>query len=300
MSGENDYPHLKESAKAAMALTDAERIAVVRTGEWIPYPRAKVVLDHMEELFEYPRIDRMPNMLLVGASNNGKTQILNRFMDLHPNDSNPEHEYSTIPIIMVEAPKSADIGILYDRIFEEINQPFSPRGPYPEKERQILKVLEKVQLKMLIIDEIQHLIAGGQTKQREFRNALKSLGNMLKISIVGAGIEEAFNAFNTDPQLSNRFEPEFLPKWKFDNAFGMLLNSLERIMPLKHASHLSEPKLATKIHYMSEGIIGEIHEVVKRAAVGAIKSGAEKITLKSLEEIRWTQPSKRKQMPSPG
>jgi hypothetical protein len=51
---------------------------------------------------------------------------------------------------------------------------------------------------------------------------------------------------------------------------------------------------------MSEGILGEIHEVVKRAAVHAIRSKDERITLETLEKIRWTQPSKRKTQPAMG
>jgi hypothetical protein len=294
------FSHLNEKAQLLLDSPDAERIETIQRGSWIPYTRAREVLDHMEELFAYPRIERMPHMLLVGASNNGKTQILTRFMQQHPADPNPQGECSVIPVVMVEAPSAPDVGDFYDRIFKAINQPYSPRAPVREKEAILFHVLERVQLKMLLIDEIQHVIAGGQTRQREFRNALKSLGNILKISIVGAGVEEAFNAFNTDPQLSNRFEPEFLPKWKFDNEFGILLNTLERRTPLMHPSGLQGNEIARKIYYMSEGVMGEIHEIVKRAAVHAIRSKDERITLETLEKIRWTQPSKRKTQPHPG
>ncbi len=297
---DNSLPHLNDKTRELLGASDAERIEAIQTGSWIPYTRAKEVLDHMEELLAYPRIERMPHMLLVGASNNGKTQILKRFLNQHPADPNPAGTYAVIPVVMVEAPSSPDPGKLYDRIFEAINQPYSPRAPIKEKEPTLFNVLEKVQLKMLLIDEIQHLIAGGQVKQREFRNALKSLGNILKISIVGAGVEEAFNAFNTDPQLSNRFEPEFLPKWKMDRDFGVLLNTLERRTPLMYPSGLQGNEIARKIYYMSEGILGEIHEVVKRAAVHAIRNKDERITLDTLEKIRWTQPSKRKTQPAMG
>lgn len=294
------FSHLNEHTRQLLDSTDAERIEAIQRGSWIPYTRAKEVLDHLEELFVYPRIDRMPHMLLVGASNNGKTQILKRFMQQHPANPNPSGEHSIIPVVMVEAPSAPDVGEFYDRIFMAINQPFSPRAPVKEKEPILFNVLERVQLKMLLIDEIQHLIAGGQTRQREFRNAIKSLGNILKISIVGAGVEEAYNAFNTDPQLSNRFEPEFLPKWKFDNAFGTMLNTLERRAPLRHPSDLRGVEMANRIYHMSEGILGEIHEIVKRAAVHAVRSKQERITLNTLDSIRWTQPSKRKTQPVPG
>jgi hypothetical protein len=292
------FPHLKEEAIALLEKSDAERIEAIESKLWISYPRAKEVLAHMEELFLYPRIDRMPHMLLVGCSNNGKTQILKHFLERHPSDPNANGTYSVIPVVFIEAPKGPDIDTFYARIFEAINQPFSPRARTSEKEQMLLNVLKKVQLKVLLIDEIQHLIAGGQVKQREFRNALKSFGNMLQISMVCSGVEEAYNAFNTDPQLSNRFEPEFLPKWKLDNDFGGLLNTMESRTPLRKPSGLIQNELARKISYMSEGILGEIHEVVKRAAVLAIRNKTEQITMETLNTIRWKQPSQRKYLPT--
>ena len=297
MSTESPYSHLNEVAQDYVGKTDEERIHYIQTGSWIPYTRAKEVLGHLDELLRHPRIDRMPHMLLVGPSNNGKTQILKRFLSQNPPDPNPSGDYSIIPVLMVEAPSAPDIGTFYDRILSAINQPFSLKAPVRDKERIVLAVLHKVGLKILLIDEIHHLIAGGQVKQREFRNTLKSLGNMLKISIVGAGVDEALNAFNTDPQLSNRFEPQFLPKWSMNKEYAKLLGTLERRTPLKKHSNLGSNDLAQKIFGMGEGIIGEIHEVVKRAAVHGIRSGDESITLATLDKIRWTQPSKRKVRP---
>lgn len=295
---DNMYPHLGKTALKQIELPDDQRILAIKQGSWIPYTRAKQILGRMEELLGYPRIERMPNMLIVGASNNGKTKILRHFEAKHKPDPNPDGEYSIIPVVYIEAPNKPDLGDFYDRILEAIWQPYSIRAKDPEKGRELRKVCRHIQLKVLMIDEIQHINAGSPGKQLEFRNALKSLGNELQISIIGAGVEEAFNTFNTDTQLSNRFEPEFLPKWKLDNEFGDLLASFERQLPLKRASSLrADPAVAQKALWMGEGILGEIHEVLKRAAIQAIKDKTEQITLKTIESIRWTQPSKRKIAP---
>jgi hypothetical protein len=293
------YPHLNEHTRQQIELSDQKRIFAIKEGVWIPYPRAKAVLALMEEILEYPRIDRMPNMLLVGASNNGKTNILHHFERKHKPNPNPEGEYAVIPVLFVEAPKKPDMNDLYNRILTAVWKPYSIRARDSEKEREVIKVLHNIQLKVLLIDEIQHLIAGGQTKQREARNGIKSLSNELKISIVCTGVSEAFNAFNTDEQLANRFEPEFLPKWNMNNEYGDLLASFERRLPLKKPSNLRDPAIAQKILWMSEGILGEIHEVLKRSAIEAIKEGSEQITLNNIAKIRWTMPSKRKVAPPP-
>lgn len=294
------YMHLGKAAIQQVELPDDQRILAIKEGVWIIYTGAKQILEQMEELFNHPRILRMPNMLIVGASNNGKTQILHHFEEKHKPDPNPDGDYSIVPVLFVEAPGKPDIGAFYDKILEAVWQPYSIRAKDSDKEREVKKVLRSIHLKVLMIDEIQHIIAGGQAKQREFRNSLKSLGNELQISIICAGVEEAFNAFNTDSQLSNRFEPAFLPKWNMNNEYGDLLESFERRLPLRKPSNLrGDPALAQKVLWMSEGILGEIHEVLKRAAIQAIKDKTEQITLKIIEKIRWTMPSKRRVAPPP-
>jgi len=293
------YSHLSASGQRQVLLSDKDRIFAIREGVWIPYPRAKEILSQMEDLFDYPRIDRMPHMLIVGVSNNGKTKILRKFESKHMPDPNPDGDYSIIPVLFVSAPKKPDINNFYDRILEAVWQPYSIRASDSEKEREVVKVLRNIQLKTLLIDEIQHIMAGGQVKQNEFRNGLKLLGNELQISIFAAGVEDAFNAFNTDPQLSNRFEPAFLPKWSMNNEYGDLLASYEFNIPLKKPSNLRDPAIAQKILWMSEGILGEIHEILKRAAIAAIKDKSEQITLSIIERIRWIAPSKRKIAPPP-
>ena len=294
------YPHLNKAASQTADLPDEKRILAIKMGTWITYTRAKQLLEQMEDLFDHPRIIRMPNMLIVGPSNNGKTQILRRFEANHKPDPNPDGDYAIVPVLFVEAPGKPDIGAFYDKILEALWQPYSIRAKASDKAHKVKEVLRSIQLKVLMIDEIQHIIAGSQSKQKEFRNDLKTLGNELQISIICAGVNEAFNAFNTDEQLSNRFEPEFLPKWSLNDEYGDLLESFERRLPLRKPSNLrGNPAIAQKVLWMSEGILGEIYEVLKRSAILAIKNKSEQITMDTIEKIRWTQPSKRKVMPPP-
>lgn len=290
--------HLSEKSRQLLSAPTETRIFAIQSGTWIAYPRANAILAGLETLLAYPRISHMPNMLLVGASNNGKTSLLEYFLAKHPPDANPEGEATITPIVMIEAPTKPNTIDFYNRILQALIEPYRPSAPEPEKCYQTKTLFKALNVKMLIIDDIQHLIAGSSNKQREFRNAIKSLGNETRVAIVGAGTEEAFNAFNTDPQLSNRFKPEMLPQWKLDNEFGSLLATLERRTPLKYPSNLIEPALAQKILGMSEGILGEVSDVIKLAAEAAIRSGDEKITAKLLDGLRWTQPSKRKYKPT--
>jgi hypothetical protein len=295
MTIHSDYPHLNEAAIALLERSDEERIFAIREGSWLPYKDTKRILARMEELLDYPRITRMPCMLLVAPSFNGKTSILERFLSLHPPDTDPEGEVTICPVVMVEAPPAPDISDFYTRILDVLMAPYKPTASVTEKYSQIKRLFRQMGVRMLIVDEIHHLIAGSLNRQKMFRNALKSLGNETKVCIVAAGIEDAYNAFNTDPQMSSRFTPEELPAWKANNEFGSLLATLELRAPLKQLSNLKEPAMMLAIHTRSEGTLGDMCDLVKELAVDAIRSKAERITLDRVNSLAWVPPSKRKQ-----
>ena len=295
MDKPTDYAHLNDAAKALANAPDAARIHSIRAGTWLGYPRVKGILVRMEDLLEYPHITRMPNMLLVAPSFNGKTSILERFLAQHPPDLDPLGETTICPVVMVESPPSPDVSAFYSRILDALMAVYKPNAPPQDKYSQIKLLFKQMGVKMLIIDEIHHLIAGGLKRQQEFRNALKSLGNETKIVIVAAGIEDAFNAFNTDPQMSSRFSPEELPLWRADNQFGALLATLELRTPLRKPSNLKEPAMMLEMHTRSEGTLGDLCDLFKELAVDAIRSKSEQITLERIRALRWVPPSKRKQ-----
>jgi hypothetical protein len=61
-------------------VTREERIAKVRGGRWIRYPLADRIAAKLEELLLLPKAHRMPNLLIVGETNNGKTALLSRIV----------------------------------------------------------------------------------------------------------------------------------------------------------------------------------------------------------------------------
>lgn len=292
---DDDYSHLSNIGKALIHATDQERIRAIRAGSWINYPSARDILTWMEELLDYPRITRMPNLLLVAPPFNGKTSLLEHFIDKHPPDLDPLLEVTTCPVVMVESPESPNVSALYSRILDKLMAPYKPGASPQEKDSQVKYLFSRMGVKMLIIDEINNLIAGSSNKQRAFRNALKGLGNETKVVIVAAGTEDAYNAFNQDPQMSSRFTPKELPLWKAGRLLAQLLHTLEERTPLKRASNLRDPAKMQELHFRSEGALGDICDLFKELAVDAIRQKTEEITLESIRALPWVPPSKRKQ-----
>jgi hypothetical protein len=287
--------HLTVKAKAALKLSDEERINYIRASRWIGYSKANEVIGKLEDLLTYPKKHRMPNLLLVGDTNNGKTAIINQFAKRHPRDDNQSGESIIVPVLIVEVRPVPDETSLYNAILKEINAPHRERGDIDQKRHQVIDLSTIIRLQMLILDELHSMLAGNLNKQSGFRNTIKFLGNQLRIPIVGVGTREAFQAIQTDEQLANRFEPILLSRWDMGDEYLRLLSTFEAMLPLWVPSNLKETSLALKILSMSEGLIGEISALLEKASIKAIQTGNESINVKLLDSIKWIQPSKRKE-----
>lgn len=289
--------HLSENAAAYLERSDVERIKYIRSPRWIGYDAATDIIDRLENLLTYPESHRMPNLLVIGDTNNGKTKLVKRFCAKHPADDNKGGEAVKVPVLYVQAPPVPDEGRFYNAILELLFAPYKPADRVDRKQFQAIKLMRAVGLRMLVIDEIHHVLAGNLSHQKVFLNVIKYLGNELEIPIVGVGIRDAFRAIQTDPQLSNRFKPVVLPKWRNDDNFIRLLMTFERMIPLRRPSQLDEQVLVDRIYAMSEGLIGEVSDLLVDAAVFAVKTGKEVIDRKVLESIDWVVPSKRRAQP---
>jgi hypothetical protein len=290
------YPHLSENAAAKLDLPKQERIQHIKKARWIGYSRAMDILEKLEELLAHPIQPRMPNMLIVGETNNGKTMLVTKFRERHPACENPNGEAVIIPVLYFQAPPSPDERGFYNAILNRLFES-NPRSEATDAKRdRVVAILSRVNLGMIIVDEIHHLLAGSYVKQRNCLNVLKYLGNELCVPIVGIGTAEAVRAVQTDPQLSNRFTPELLPKWSNNSELARLLASFERVLPLQLPSQLSSPTLANRIVDLASGTIGEISTLLNAAAIHAIKTGEEQITAETLDACGYVGPSFRKRI----
>lgn len=289
-----DYKHLSEKAKAKLSLTQDERVESIKRVRWFGYSRAEAILEKLEDLLKYPKRDRMPSLLIFGSQNNGKTKIARRFESKHPSFDNPRGAGVSVPVLYIRAPTKPDENLFYNDILTKLSAPFKSSAKPAQKYGQVIGIFKRVDLRVLIIDEIQDPIAGPEDKKREFLKLIKNISNEVQIPIVGVGIKTAVSAIHTDPHLASRFEMAPLPTWKMDEEFLKLLKSFEKVIPLKKPSRLTETSMATKLHSMSEGLIGELSNLLDKAAEYAIKKNIEQITKHALDSVGWVYPSERR------
>lgn len=297
----NNYDHLFDETIQLLDASKEDRVRYVNEDKWIGYPRAQQILDRLEDFITYPQVDRMPNLLIIGDSNNGKTKILRRFLDRYPVGIDEETYLNTQPVVFISAPSKPDENAFFIRLLEEMLVPYAKNDSAAVKRERVIRVMKVRNTKIILIDEIQHIIAGSFNSQKSFLNAIKDLSNSLKIPIIGAGIEDAFHAIQVDPQLANRFQVEVLERWKFESkesriAFAQLIASIEKRLPLPEPSYLYKKPYIEQIHYLSDGLIGEAVLVIKQLASYAIKNDLPCIDDSVFGELNLLPPSKRKEL----
>jgi len=288
----SSYEHVHPEFRQVCDLPTKERIVFMDRPRWIGYPSANRVVETLRGLMEKPTRPRMPNLLLVGEPNNGKTTIVRHFFELHGQGYVNEDAEPVKPIILTEAPPSADEKGFYVAILERFWAPYRATDSVSKLRYQVIHQLRACHTCMLVIDEFHSLLTGTAIKQREIMNAIKFLCNELMIPIVGVGTREAVRVLHTDSQHASRFDVVPLPQWELNKEFQMLLASFEKILPLKEPSRLAQHELATHLHTISGGNLGDLHRLLVECATEAITSGTERIDAAIIKNKAWVRPTR--------
>jgi DNA polymerase III delta prime subunit len=259
-----------------MALSREERIYFLKEPRWIGYPRADSVIKILEDLKDWPKRPRMPNLLIVGDSNNGKTTLIRRFVKAANAEEVDADGDPVKPVVLAEG-KGADEKGLYMAILEKLLTPYRASDPIPKLRYQVIHLLRACKTRMLMIDELHALLTGSAIRQRELMNAIKLLCNELMIPIVGVGTSDAVLVLHTDPQLASRFDVAKLTNWEDGNEFRLFLAKFESVLPLKSPSNLRAGKVAELLLAISAGNMGNLQRLLVECATVAIETGKERI-----------------------
>jgi type II secretory pathway predicted ATPase ExeA len=286
--------HLHVGVRSVARLSGDERLHYVRADRWIGYSRATAALERLETLYSWPAKQRMPNLLLLGPTNNGKSMIVEKFRRLHPPTSQNDREH--MPVLAVQMPSEPSVIRFYVALLAAMGAPLRPRQRLAELEQAALTLLRAVGVRVLIIDELHNVLAGRGETRREFLNLIRFLGNELRIPLVGVGTREAYLVIRSDDQLENRFEPLTLPQWKPDGEACTLLASFAAAFPLRRPSPIATQDMARYLLTRSEGTIGELAHLLTDAAVAAIESGEESINQRTLLMAPYVGPTERRRM----
>ena len=262
-----------------------DRIDNIETERFITYPKAASHLALFERLLTTPR---PRHYLLTALSGNGKTTLAEYFRAKHPCRINPEGEAAILPVLRVTCPPKSSIGSFADALLKAMMQKYPKGMVAAEKIDVAINLMRTLSVRVLFVDEVQHVNVGSVHERSGMRNTFKMIADQSGASVVLMGIASAVSIVSKEPQLSRRFKPLVLPKWKADDIGRSLIQKIETDLGLKHASNIAQNvALCRKIFAKTNGVLESVVLLMQDAGIEAIDSGKERIDEKLIDGLDW-------------
>ncbi|OAB30297.1 hypothetical protein PMSD_21205 [Paenibacillus macquariensis subsp. defensor] len=253
----------------------------------IHHPKYGELLDELEMMLMLSEGSVNPEGLyLFGPTGVGKSTVTTEFTDRYPREyiKTIDREYTYIPVLHVRVPPKATPRMLASKILERMGDPLHHKGTEIEMRSRIHHFVRELKVKMIILDEFQHLIdADTDHVLTTASNWVKTFTEEIRIAVVLCGMPESVKVFISNPQLDRRYfnkvelEPFAYGTVEEILMFRIFLQKIDGELPFPDLSNLADPRMADKIYYISKGIPFYVMELMKYATLLAVMHGADKI-----------------------
>lgn len=281
--------HLFDHVRGFLEQSAEDRIAYIQAPRWVGYPIAKDAHARLSALLDRPRGYRTQGLLVVGPYANGKTMIAERFAVDHLKAVSRQQQR----VWIIQTREGAGLSHFYGSILHALRAPIGINQSVGRKADQVDHLFERLSPRILIFDEFHNALRGRPKDIEAVFAFLRRIGRQYDISPVLVGEVSVYDAINSTAEMASRFDVQAVARWRYDENYLTLLDSLEAALPLARPSDLSDEPLARNIHELSEGLLGEIVGIVTRAAVAAVRSGTERITKAAINDLHYIPVSKR-------
>lgn len=282
---------LSPATLADLELPNIKRAQRMLVERFLPHERLQTIVDHIDFLFYRPPQTRAAGLVVAGEPGSGKTMLAKSLHRRYKPEPATDISPATVPLLVISMTGAREAKTLFNRMLGALGVPDALSYLGSDRERMVLKVCRATRVKMLIVDEIQDILTSTARQQRIALDTIKLLMNELQIPIIALGTSEAPEAMKLDKHLNARFSYRTLPVWKSDQFLTNFLDALEASLPLREASHLSDPSIREALVRLSGGILDKIVKMVCYAGAHAVEAGEERITIPWLERGAVQPPS---------
>lgn len=257
---------------------------------YIGYPRFEGLLEKVRFCHEYSSLTAEPECLLVkGKTGAGKSTLMKEYMKDHPRELQPTG--TKVPILWGNIQVPATIKSLVQHLLIQINDPCAFRGSAVTQTERLKSFLRDCQVELIVLDEFQHFMDRDSKRiNNTVSDWLKNIIEETRIPVVLLGLPECEQVLDSNPQLSRRFAHRYeLAPFKFKTKaeieeFRTFLYALDIQLPLSERSNLADLEMAFRFFYASDGVVGYIMKLVRKATYNALISGRDSLDLDVLSE----------------
>jgi hypothetical protein len=178
------------------------------------------------------------------------------------------------PVLHVTLSTTGTPKSLASSILDALGDNYSTRGEAELLLRRVRMALKELGVEIVIIDELNHFRL--KSMQKDAANTIKNILSLGWVPVVLMGTTDAQSLFADNRELKNRCAPQVvlapydyrdttgdLPAWT--QLLGRLDEEMVRRGILRVRSGLAEPGLAEDLCRASNGLIGELHNILLAA-----------------------------------
>ncbi|CAG1007753.1 hypothetical protein ANRL4_03792 [Anaerolineae bacterium] len=266
-----------ELPKTLTLLSKAERIALIyRIRIW--YPRMRAIYDEVVRAYEINPITPDPECVaLLGGFRTGKTTIVESFCSHHPRQVLKES--TQVPVLKVVMPAKASMGNLLTTMLAALGDPLADRGSIGTKQHRLQRFIVDCGVQMMILDEANHFVdRDSERVLHDVSNTMKSLIKEHNVACVLVGLPYTEEVLRVNEQFGSLFgDPHQLEPFRWDEEqsttieeFRLFLRQVEQQLPLAVRTILTSREMAWRCFVATQGKVGYIMRLLRRAAESAI------------------------------
>lgn len=279
------------------ALTRGERQYLTRKIV-IEHARFKQAIEGIER-FHRPVIGGLPDRgslgVLIGDSRTGKTFAATRYLKNHP--ATVGETGMIFPVVIADMPADGGSNAILRAIAESIGLTLSQRASNDTILKAIVRGLKAHQVELLIMDEAELFTTSDKRGLLKYsRDLIRKLVDIGALNVLCVGLEETYDAVAKDPRLVRRGMLPYtriLPyEWESEQdrmEFRKLCRAFDEKLPFNSRSGLASIEMASCLHWVSEGNIGVLHDMIYFAACKAINDDADHVEARHFEAAYETR-----------
>lgn len=267
------------------SLLDRANTALIR------HPRFKELHHHIRQCQQMSKTAGEPQcMSLEGVTGAGKSTLVQDYVRAFPRFLTDDGVQ--IPVFYMETPSPVTVKGMAAAMLEQLGDPAAHRGTQWSMNSRLIRLMIACKVEIAILDDFHHLI------DCETNRVLAKVSDWLKVLIKETGLpflvvgidDTVEQILDANSQLSRLFAArEALEPFKWDMsdeacvcAFAQFVKYAEEAIGMVLPDNLPRLELLYRLHYATGGVVGNLMNLLRYAALIGQEEGNDALTLSTL------------------
>lgn len=257
----------------------------------VRYPFFNHVKSQLKHCQTFSKIAAEPECILVtGVRGSGKTTLMNSYAAEHPRRITSEG--SIVPVLKARTPSPASTKNLATALLKSLGDPNPATGSVNVQTLRLKSLIEDCKVELIMLDEFHQFIdRDSYSILYEMTEWLKNFIDDTKCPVALWGLSYSSIILKANEQLERRFSIRETIKplaWQMQDgqkegtALLRFLKYLDDGLPFIEKSMLDSEEMAFRIYYATDGIVGFLMKLIRRAAYFAIEKDLASLNLEVL------------------